>query len=115
MTLNNTLRKQPKNVTHRGRYNRRRNVLRPIKMDDAFYIIKSQPKTCDMFEIVKLKFQDVSQDVLPILAPIYTTNVFNHVVYNVNSLDKHFYQYVSVTVFTINLFFYGASLHISCY
>ena len=45
---------------------------------------------------------------------MFMYNIFNHVVYNVNSLDKHFYQYVSVTVF-INLFFYGASLHVFCY
>ena len=50
-----------------------------MKTDDVFYVIKSQRKTCDVFEIVKLKFQDVSQDVWPIIAPIYTTPVIIYI------------------------------------
>ena len=48
-----------------------------MKTDDAIYVIKSQPKTCDVFDVVKLKFQDVSQEVAFIFPPIYTTIVVN--------------------------------------
>ena len=46
-----------------------------MKTDDAIYVIKSQPKTCDVFHIVKLKFQDISQEVALIFIPNNTTNI----------------------------------------
>ena len=44
-----------------------------MKTYDAICVIKSQPKTCDVFDPVKLKFQDVSQHVWLICIPNNTT------------------------------------------